>query len=45
MKESVPTADKIYIETKAVKKELENRSRGNQVMFDWLDDLFAYYGE
>lgn len=25
--------------------QLENRSRGNQVMFDWLDDLFEYYGE
>jgi pimeloyl-ACP methyl ester carboxylesterase len=23
--------------------QLENRSRGNQVMFDWLDDLFDYY--
>jgi pimeloyl-ACP methyl ester carboxylesterase len=22
--------------------QLENRSRGNQIMFDWLDDLFDY---
>ena len=24
--------------------QLENRSRGNQVKFDWLNDLFEYYG-
>lgn len=25
--------------------QLENRARGNQVMFDWLDDLFDHRGE
>ncbi|MFW9995157.1 MAG: alpha/beta hydrolase family protein [Candidatus Odinarchaeota archaeon] len=24
--------------------QLDNRTRGNQVMFDWLDDLFGYRG-